>query len=130
MPDKFLKVVVLAAVSDGEIQEAELAVVNNLKASNHFLRDISDVAAQSGVADVYNKLSAGMEAKHILEQIGSAFAETEKHQAYALAREVCAADHKILPAEADFITTLEEVWSIPKDVVDTVLKSLKLRYSI
>jgi uncharacterized membrane protein YebE (DUF533 family) len=130
MPDKFLKVVVLAAVADGEIQDAELAVVNNLKAAHPLLKDISDVAAQSSVADVYNKLSAGMEAKHILEQIGAAFSEKEKHQAYALAREVCAADHKILPAEDDFITTLEQVWSIPKEVMDAVSKSLGLRYSI
>jgi uncharacterized membrane protein YebE (DUF533 family) len=130
METRFLKVVLLAAVSDGQIQEEELALISQIKKTHPALRKISDETAQLALADVYNKLSAGMEARHILEQLGEQFSVTEKHSAYALAKEVCAADFTIDDTENEFLQLIEDLWDIPADVVDAVAKSSKLRYDL
>ena len=54
----------------------------------------------------------------------------ERHSAYAIAKEVCAADFKILPAEKEFMELLERVWSIPEKIQIAVNRSLNFRYSI
>ena len=48
--------------------------------------------------------------------------------AYALAKEVCAADFHMQPAETEFLALIEEIWAIPKKVTDAVNQSIKLRY--
>jgi len=130
MESRFLKVVLLAAVSDGQIQEEELSLILQIKKTHPALRKISDESAQLALADVYNKLSAGMEARHILEQLGEQFSEKDKHIAYALAKEVCAADFKFDDTEIEFLQLIEDLWDIPADVVDAVAKSSKLRYDL
>jgi uncharacterized membrane protein YebE (DUF533 family) len=128
MEAKFLKIVLLAAVSDGEIQSEEIEMLNQIKNSHPSFRDISDDDAQSAMADVYNKVSAGMEIKHILDQLENNFSENEKHSAYALAKEVCVADFNILPAEKDFLNLLSETWKIPEEIKSAIDKSINLRY--
>ena len=130
MDAKFLKIVMLAAVADGEIQGEELEMLNHIKQSHPELKNIPDEAARAAMADVYNKFSAGMETKHILEQLGEEFNQKEKESAFAMAKEVCAADFNILPAETEFLQLLIEMWSIPEDVIQIVNKSVELRYSI
>lgn len=130
MNAKFLKIVMLAAVADGEIQGEELEMLNHIKKSHPELKNIPDEAARAAMADVYNKFSAGMETKHILEQLGEEFNEKEKASAFAMAKEVCAADFNIFPAETEFLKLLIDMWSIPEDVVEVVNKSIELRYSI
>lgn len=130
MDSKFLKVVMLAAVADGEIQVEELEMLNQIKKAHPQLKNIPDESARIAMADVYNKFSSGMEAKHILEQLGNEFNQNERESAFALAKEVCAADFQIMPAETDFIDLLAEMWSIPTDVVQSVDRSIKLRYSV
>jgi tellurite resistance protein len=130
MDAKFLKIILLAAVSDGEIQGEELELLNQVKKSHPELKKIPDEVARMAMADIYNKFSAGMETKYILEQLGSEFNKQEKESAFAMAMEVCAADYNILPAESDFLQLLVVIWAIPDDVVNVVKESIKLRYSI
>lgn len=130
METRFLKVIMLAAVSDGQIQEEELALVSQIRKTHPALRKISDDAAQAAMADVYNKLSAGMEARHILEQLGEQLSSEEKLSAYALAKEVCSADFKIDDAEGEFLQVIEELWEIPADIIAAVTKSSQLRYDV
>ena len=58
MDAKFLKIVMLAAVSDGQIQAEELEMLNQIKTLTE-LKSISDEAARAAMADVYNKFAAG-----------------------------------------------------------------------
>ena len=55
----FLKVVILAAVSDGEIQSQELEIINAMKKSHPMMKNVSDDEVQAAMADIYNKISAG-----------------------------------------------------------------------
>lgn len=130
MNAKFFKIVVLAAVADGEIQAEERNMLNQIKKAHPELKDIPDESAWASMADIYNKIKAGMETKHILEQLGGEFNQSERETAFALAKEVCAADFKIMPAETDFLSLMSEMWSIPDEVVQSVDRSIALRYSI
>ena len=59
----------LAAVADGEIQ-LKAWILNQIKKSSR-AKKYPDDAARAAIADVCNKFSAGMETKHILEQLCS-----------------------------------------------------------
>lgn len=130
MPQSLLKIILLASVADGEIQPSELAMMNQIKASHPTLKKIKDSEVQEASADIYNKLSAGMELKHIIEQLGESMSETQRNTAYALAKEVCAADYEMHPAENDYINELETQFSISDRVKDIVNESIKIRYAI
>ena len=130
MDVKYLKIIILAAVSDGEIQKEELDYINFIKKSHPHLKEIDDSLAQEVLADIYNKISAGMETKHILEQLRGEFSDEECHSAYALAKEICASDFKNLPAETEFLNLMEELWEIPDKIKYIVNESISLRYSI
>ena len=130
MSDTLIRVLILATVSDGEIQKEELDIINTLRKSHASLSRVSDQEVQVAIVDIYNKLSAGMEAEHIIGQLGNELDVGERNSAYAIAKEVCAADFKILPAETEFMDLLERVWGIPEDIQIAVNSSLKLRYSI
>lgn len=130
MDAKFLKIVMLAAVSDGQIQQEELEMLNQIKNSHPYLKNIDDEAGRLAMADVYNKFAAGMETKHILEQLAVEFSDEEKNAAFALAKEVCAADFKLHPNETAFLRLVIELWSIPEETVTAVNRSIELRYSI
>lgn len=130
MATKLLKMVVLAAVSDGEVQPNELEAINRIRQSHPVLRQVSDSECQAAIADIYNKISAGMEAKHILDQIGSEYSSEEKNVAYALAVEICYSDFSIKKEEKYFLNEIEKHWKIPKDVSEPIKFSANLRFSI
>jgi len=128
MDPKFLKVVILAAVSDGEIQYEELEMLNQIKDNHPELKTVSHKIVQEAMAEIYNQVSAGMEISYIIQQLGESFSEIQKHSAYALAREVCAADFQVQSSERNFLTQLEEIWSVPENVIESINKSIELRY--
>ena len=130
MATKLLKMVVLAAVSDGEVQPNELEAINLIRKSHPVLRQVSDSECQAAIADIYNKISAGMEPKHILEQIGSEYSSEEKSLAYALAVEVCYSDFSIKNEEMHFLNDIEKQWKIPKEVSEPIKFSANLRFFI
>ena len=130
MPQSLLKIILLASVSDGEIQPSELAMMNQIKAAHPTLKKITDSEVQEASADIYNKLSAGMDFKHIIEQISENMSETQRNTAYALAKEVCAADYELHPTENDYIKELEKQLGISDDIIYLVNKSIEIRYAI
>ena len=129
MDVKFLKIVVLAMDVDGEFQQQELDMLKHIITTHPEFRGISDSDTIQAMGELYNKISVGMERKHIVEQLTPEFNDTEKQMAFALASEICAADFNIVPAETDFLTMLIDMWAIPDDVVLCVRKSIALRYS-
>lgn len=128
MDPKFLKIILLAAVSDGQIQPQELEILNYIRAHHPLMNKVSDKQIQGVLADIYNKFSAGMETAHILDQLGREFTVEEKHTAYALAVEVCAADFNFADDEKRFIELVERTWDIPDSVKTHVMGSINLRY--
>lgn len=128
MDSKFLKVIILAAVADGQIQSQEVEMMKHLKTYHPQLKDIPDNKIQEIAIDIYNKCSSGMEAKHILDQLGEQLTAEERNSAYALAKEVCAADFNLLSAEDEFLKMLEEHWEISKSTVAAINRSISLRY--
>ena len=130
MDAKFLKIIWLAASADGEWQSQERGMLDQIMRSHPELKNIPSESARAAIADINNKISAGMEQKHVLEQLGNEFSQKEKESAFAMAKEVCVADFNILPAETEFLQLLIEMWSIPDDIVQVVNRSIELRYSI
>ena len=130
MDAKFLKVVILAMDADGDFQQEELDMLKQVINAHPEFKGITNEDGIEVMGELYNKLSVGMERKHILEQLGEEFNQNEKETAFALAKEICASDFKIMPAETDFLSLMCEMWSIPDDVVQAVNRSIALRYSI
>lgn len=126
--DNYIQIILLAAVADGEIKEDELQVIHKLKTHHPRFKSVSDDQANQIVASVYNKISAGMEIKHILEQMASNMNENEKNVAYALAKEMCVSDFHYPSSEVNFIKLIEEIWSISDEVIEKVGYSIQLRY--
>ena len=89
MKTALLKIILLASVSDGEIQAPELSLMNQIKDLHPELRQVSEKEIQEATVDIYNKLSAGMDFEHIIAQLGKDMTQG-KEKAYALSVEVCA----------------------------------------
>ena len=130
MQTALLKIILLASVSDGEIQAPELTLMNQIKDLHPELRQVSEKEIQEATVDIYNKLSAGMDFEHIITQLAKDMTQGQKEKAYALSVEVCAADFGISLEERGFLQELENQFSISPELKSAVLKSIKLRYSI
>jgi len=128
MSDTYVKLVVLAAISDGEIQAEELALINGLRVNFAAMRGIDEQDFNNAVADVYNKVSAGMELHMILEVLGKGLSTHEKNVGYALAMEVVRSNFQYVDGEKTFIGTLIECWDVEADVIEAVNLSAHLRY--
>lgn len=128
MSETYVKLVVLAAISDGEIQAEELALINSLRSNFQAMRGVDEQDFNNAVADVYNKVSAGMELHMILDVLGKDLSTHEKNVGYALAMEVVRSNFQYVDGEKTFIKTLEERWAIDTTVLDAVELSANLRY--
>ncbi len=128
MNTSYLKIAILAAVADGEIQGQETTMLSQLQSHHPLLAGFDTKIGQHAVAEIYNKVSAGMKLKFLIDEIGGDLTKEQKNAAYALAREICAADFNIFPAESDFLKSLEEQWKISKSVKNALDTSIALRY--
>ena len=128
MSETYVKLVVLAAISDGEIQAEELALINSLRSNFQAMRGVDEQDFNNAVADVYNKVSAGMELHMILDVLGKDLSTHEKNVGYALAMEVVRSNFQYVDGEKTFINTLKELWAIDTHVLDAVELSASLRY--
>ena len=123
-----LKIAIMAAVAYGAIQEAESGLLIHFRKSHPKFKAISDSDAQNATVEIYNKVSAGMETKFILQEIGQQLSMEQKNAAYALAREICVADSEVFPEEHNFISLLEDLWNIKVSTKNSVDRSIQLRY--
>lgn len=123
-----LKIMILAAVSDGEIQDEELHLIQTLRANVPHLKALSEKDFNGAAAEVYNAISSGISVELLIQNIGRSLNVEEKNAGYALAMEVCRANYEYIPSEREFMSELEELWEIPASVVDAVKFSAELRY--
>ena len=118
----------MAAVADGTIQPQESEMLSQMRSSHPLLRSISDKEAQQSTVDVYNKLSAGMDTRSIVDAIGKELTPEQREAAYAIAHEICAADFEVFPSESEFVRLLEKQWKVKASTKKAIEISIKLRY--
>ena len=128
MNTNYLKIAIMAAVADGTIQPQESEMLSQMRSSHPLLRSISDKEAQQSTVDVYNKLSAGMDTRSIVDAIGKELTPEQREAAYAIAHEICAADFEVFPSESEFVRLLEKQWKVKASTKKAIEISIKLRY--
>jgi len=130
MNSPYAQTLILAAVSDGEIQKEELELIRSYLKNLKQLSQISEQDFQEAAADVYNKLNAGIECEYIIKKIGEQLDSEGKEVAYALAYEVCMSNYAYIDAEKNYIKSIEDIWCISNETSAAVKKSCSLRYGI
>ena len=124
-----LKIMILAAVSDGEIQDEELHLIQMLRSNIPSLKALSEADFNSAVAEIYNALSSGIAVDLLVQNLGKELSSEEKNRGYALAMEVCRANFDYIPVEQEFINELEVLWGIESSIVEAITVSSDLRYN-
>tara|TARA_B100000780_G_scaffold146268_1_gene102149 strand:- start:686 stop:1078 length:393 start_codon:yes stop_codon:yes gene_type:complete len=128
MAKNLVQVMLLAAVSDGKIDPEEKQLLQTYRKLYPPIRDITQDEFDNEKVSLFNKLSAGMTASHVLENIGEELSVDEKNTAYALAVEVCASNFELLPPETELLELMVKKWNIKRSVVSALKTSVELRY--
>ena len=128
MAKNLVQVMLLAAVSDGKIDPEEKQLLQTYRKLYPPIRDITPDEFDNEKVSLFNKLSAGMTASHVLENIGKELSVDEKNTAYALAVEVCASNFELLPPETELLELMVKKWNIKRSVVSALKTSVELRY--
>ena len=128
MGKNLVQVMLLAAVSDGKIDEEEKQLLQTYRKLYPPIRDITQDEFDNEKVKLFNKLSAGMTASHVIENLGEELSVAEKNTAYALAIEVCASNFELLPQETELLELMAKKWSIKRSVVSALKTSIELRY--
>jgi uncharacterized membrane protein YebE (DUF533 family) len=128
MAKNLVQVMLLAAVSDGKIDPEEKQLLQTYRKLYPPIRDITQDEFDNEKVMLFNKLSAGMTASHVLENIGEELSVDEKNTAYALAVEVCASNFELLPPETELLELMVKKWNIKRSVVSALKTSVELRY--
>jgi len=128
MAKNLVQVMLLAAVSDGKIDPEEKQLLQTYRKLYPPIRDITQDEFDNEKVILFNKLSAGMTASHVLENIGEELSVDEKNTAYALAVEVCASNFELLPPETELLELMVKKWNIKRSVVSALKTSVELRY--
>ena len=128
MAKNLVQVMLLAAVSDGKIDPEEKQLLQTYRKLYPPIRDITQDEFDNEKVSLFNKLSAGMTASHVLENIGEELSVDEKNTAYALAVEVCASNFELLPPETELLELMVKKWNIKRSVVSALKSSVELRY--
>ena len=128
MAKNLVQVMLLAAVSDGKIDPEEKQLLQTYRKLYPPIRDITQDEFDNEKVMLFNKLSAGMTASHVLENIGEELSVDEKNTAYALAVEVCASNFELLPPETELLELMVKKWNIKRSVVSALKTSIELRY--
>jgi uncharacterized membrane protein YebE (DUF533 family) len=120
---------ILAAVSDGEIQDEELHLIQMLRSNIPSLKALSEADFNGAVAEIYNALSSGIAVDLLVQNLGKELSPEERNRGYALAMEVCRANFDYIPVEQEFINELEVLWDIESSIVEAITVSSDLRYN-
>jgi len=130
MSTSLIKIVLLAAVADGEIQDEEKLLLQNYKERYPRLRGVTQKDYDNAQIELFNKVKAGVRIPHLIEDIGMDLSDDEKEIAYALTYEVCASNFHLAPQEEEILNTMKTVWKLKSGVVNSVKLSAKLRYDL
>ena len=123
-----IEIMLLAAASDGQIDPEEKQLLQTYRQLYPPIRDITQAQFDDITVTLFNKMSAGMQPHHMVEEIGENLSEPQKNKAYALALEICASNFEILPLETDFLKLIEKKWKIKRNVMAALYTSIELRY--
>jgi len=123
-----VQLIILAAVSDGKIDLEEKQLLQTYRRLYPPIRDITQDEFDNEKILLFNRLSAGMSTKQIIENIGEELSEKEREIGYALAVEVCASNFEMLPQEIDLLKDIVKEWNIKIDIVSALQVSAELRY--
>ncbi len=129
MASGLVQIMLLAAVSDGEIDQYEKKLLETYRELYPPLRKISQEEINQEQVQLFNRIRAGMKINHIVEAIGDNLSENEKNTGYALAVEVCASNFKMVPPETDLLEVIKKNWKIKKEIIKNVDSSVRIRYS-
>ena len=129
MASGLVQIMLLAAVSDGEIDQYEKKLLETYRELYPPLRKISQEEINQEQVQLFNRIRAGMKINHIVEAIGDNLSEDEKNTGYALAVEVCASNFKMVPPETDLLEVIKKSWKIKKEIIKNVDSSVRIRYS-
>ena len=129
MASGLVQIMLLAAVSDGEIDQYEKKLLETYRELYPPLRKISQEEINQEQVQLFNRIRAGMKINHIVEAIGDNLSENEKNTGYALAVEVCASNFKMVPPETDLLEVIKKSWKIKKEIIKNVDSSVRIRYS-
>lgn len=130
MSTSLIKIVLLAAVADGEIQDEEKLLLQTYKQRYPRLRGVTQKDYDNAQIELFNKVKAGVRIPHLIEDIGMALSDDEKEIAYALTYEVCASNFHLAPQEEEILNTMKTVWKLKSGIVNSVRLSAKLRYDL
>jgi len=130
MSTSLIKIVLLAAVADGEIQDEEKLLLQTYKQRYPRLRGVTQKDYDNAQIELFNKVKAGVRIPHLIEDIGMALSDEEKEIAYALTYEVCASNFHLAPQEEEILNTMKTVWKLKSGIVNSVRLSAKLRYDL
>ena len=128
MSKNLVQLIILAAVSDGKIDLEEKQLLQTYRRLYPPIRDITQDEFDNEKILLFNRLSAGMSTKQIIENIGEELSENEREIGYALAVEVCASNFEMLPQEIDLLKDIVKEWNIKIDIVSALQVSAELRY--
>jgi hypothetical protein len=132
MYNLIIKTMLLAAFSDGKVQPTEIALIKTLRDYNENYKSVSETEIKNLIADIGKKLKSGFEERvavgFILDEISRTLTQSNRNCAYALAAEICASNHLVLPAENDFLALAREKLEITEDIITVVHQSIALRY--
>lgn len=128
MSKNLVQLIILAAVSDGKIDLEEKQLLQTYRRLYPPIRDITQDEFDNEKILLFNRLSAGMSTKQIIENIGEELSEKEREIGYALAVEVCASNFEMLPQEIDLLKDIVKEWNIKIDIVSALQVSAELRY--
>tara|TARA_B100000780_G_C20947581_1_gene377983 strand:- start:194 stop:586 length:393 start_codon:yes stop_codon:yes gene_type:complete len=123
-----VQLIILAAVSDGKIDPEEKQLLQTYRRLYPPIRDITQDEFDNEKILLFNRLSAGMSTKQIIENIGEKLSEKERNIGYALAVEVCASNFEMLPQEVALLKDIVKEWDIKIDIVSALQVSAELRY--
>jgi hypothetical protein len=132
MYNLIIKTMLLAAFSDGKVQPTEVYLIKTLRDYNVNYKSVSETEIKKLIADIDKKLKSGFEERIVvgfmLDEISDVLTQSDKNCAYALAAEICASNHLVLPVESAFLALAREKLEITEDIITVVHQSIDLRY--
>ena len=132
MVEKILQIMLLAAFSDGEVQQSELTLLNSLRKNNQLFKSISDQEIQNVIRKISVSLGSSsdedMAVSSMLVELAYGLTSEEKMIAYALSAEICASNFRLLPAEDAFLQKVVLALEIPTSQAEIIHRSIELRY--
>ena len=125
--EAILRLMYLAALSDGELCDIELNSIKTKLVTYPLLRNISTNQRNKILSDLLGTLQ-DRTTKDILKELKEKIPDKLKETAYAFALEVCAKDLVLHKDEISFLKYLAKLFNIDNETADALRKSINVRY--